>query len=74
MTPAQYATAVLALLLPLAALALGWQAERRAHRRTRAALDRERATTDAARALYGEARMREAARMVAMREKPEGEE
>ena len=30
------------------ALALGWWGERRAHRRTRAALDRERATTAAA--------------------------
>lgn len=49
------------------ALLLAW--ERRAHRRTRAALDAERATTEAARRLYGEARMREAARLVAMREK-----
>ena len=74
MTPAQYAAAALAFLLPIAALALAWQGERRAHARARAALDRERATTDAAAVLYGEARMREAASVVAMREKPEGEE
>ena len=51
-----------------------WWLERRAHRETRAALDAQRATVAAAAVLYGEARMREAARMVAMREKPEGEE
>jgi hypothetical protein len=73
-SPAQYAAVALAFLLPLAALALGWQGERRAHRRTRAALDSERATTEAARRLYGEARMREAARLVRVREQPEGEE
>jgi hypothetical protein len=67
-TPAQYAAAALAFLLPLAVLALGWWGERRAHRRTRAALDRERATVEAARVLYGEARMREAARMVRVRD------
>ena len=48
------------------AISLAW--ERRAHRATRAALARERATVDAARVLYGEARLREAARMVAVRE------
>jgi len=67
-TPAQYAAIALAFLLPLAALALAWGWERRAHRRTRAALDRERATTEAARRLYGEARMREAARLVRVRD------
>lgn len=50
-TPAQCAAVALAYLLPLAALALGWWGERRAHRRTRAALDRERATVEAARRL-----------------------
>jgi len=44
--------------LPILA-AWGW--ERRAHRRTRAALDRERATAEAA-------RMREAARVVRVRD------
>ena len=58
-------------MLPTLA-AWGW--ERRAHRRTRAALDHERATTEAARRLYGEARMREAARLARVREQPEGEE
>ena len=40
----------------------------------RGELQRERATVEAARRLYGEARTREAVRLVAMREKPEGEE
>lgn len=43
-----------------------YRAERDA---ARAALDRERATTEAARVLYGEARMREAAARVEMRER-----
>ena len=47
----------------------------RAERYTaRVELARERATVEAARRLYGEARTREAVRLVAMREKPEGEE
>ena len=48
-----------------------YRAERDA---ARVELARERATVEAARRLYGEARTREAVRLVAMREKPEGEE
>lgn len=56
-------------LLAAAVLALELGSERRNHARTRAALARERATTEAARVLYGEARMREAARVVELRER-----
>ena len=53
----------------LAVLLSALWSERREHARTRAALDAARATVAAAAVLYGEARMREAARVVAMREK-----
>ena len=71
MTP--YLAALGLALLAAAVLAAELAIERRAHARTRAELQRERATVEAARRLYGEARLREAARVVAMREK-EGEE
>ena len=67
MTP--YLAALGLALLAAAVLALELGAERRNHARTRAALARERATVEAARVLYGEARLREAAAMVRMREK-----
>ena len=60
-------------LLAAAVLAAELTIERRAHASTRAELQRERAIVEAARRLYGEARLREAARVVSMREK-EGEE
>ena len=71
MTPWIAATGL--ALLTAALLAAELAIERRAHARTRGELQRERATVEAARRLYGEARLREAARVVAMREK-EGEE
>jgi hypothetical protein len=67
------ATTGLALLVA-ALLAAELAIERRNHARTRAELQRERANVEAARRLHGEARLREAARVVSMREKPEGEE
>lgn len=64
------ALACLGLALCVAAwLAWELECERRAHGRTRAALDAYKATVAAAEVLYGRDRMREAARGVTMREK-----
>ena len=71
MTPWIAATGL--ALLVAAVLAAELAIERRAHARTRAELQRERATVEAARRLYGEARLREAASLVNMREKGENQ-
>lgn len=68
MSPSAVAILVFLALAALARSSLSIVRLDREVRRLRAALDRERATTEAARRLYGEARMREAARLVRVRD------